>query len=200
MPIATSDITIRLPEWLRHLLQQEKSTAYESVESRMQLVIHLAQRNVEEGTGGPFAAAVFDMEKQTLISAGVNLVVAEQCSIAHAEIVAITAAQQRVGIFDLGAGGMPHCQLVSSSEPCAMCFGAIPWSGIRHLICGATAEDAEAIGFDEGDKVPGWEDALRARGITVETAVCREKAAAILKLYATTDGFIYNSRQGQVHL
>lgn len=200
MPATTSDITIRLPEWLHRLLQQEKSTTYESMESRMQLAIHLAQRNIEEGTGGPFAAAIFDMEKHTLLSAGVNLVVPSHCSIAHAEMVAIATAQQSLGTFNLGAVEGAKYQLVSSSEPCAMCFGAIPWAGIRHLACGATAEDVEAIGFDEGDKLPNWESALRARGITVETAICREQAAAVLKRYTATNGVIYNGYQDQVHL
>jgi tRNA(Arg) A34 adenosine deaminase TadA len=46
--------------------------------------------------------------------------------------------------------------MVVSTEPCALCLGAIPWSGIRRLVCGARDEDARSIGFDEGEKVPYW--------------------------------------------
>ena len=41
-------------------------------------------------------------------------------------------------------------EMVASTQPCAMCLGATPWSGIRRLVCGARDEDAEEIGFDEG--------------------------------------------------
>lgn len=36
-----------------------------------------------------------------------------------------------------------------------MCFGAVPWFGVRHLVRGARGargEDAEAAGFDKGPK------------------------------------------------
>jgi hypothetical protein len=32
-------------------------------------------------------------------------------------------------------------------------FGAVPWSGVRRLACGARDEDASDIGFDEGPKM-----------------------------------------------
>jgi len=70
-----------------------------------------------------------------------------------------------------------------------MCFGAIPWSGIRHLSYGATAADAEAIGFDEGSKHPDWISELEKRHIQVSKEVQREKSIAVLQSY---QGKIYN--------
>jgi len=161
----------------------------------MQLAIELARLNVEHGTGGPFGAAVFDMESHHLVSVGTNLVTSSNYSMAHAEMVAMSIAQQKLGRFDLGAKEGVRLELVTSSEPCAMCFGALPWSGIRHLVCGARSEDARAIGFDEGPIHPHWINELNKRGISVETGVCSDEAKAVLDQYSTNGGAIYNARQ-----
>jgi tRNA(Arg) A34 adenosine deaminase TadA len=81
--------------------------------------------------------------------------------------------------------------LVTSTEPCCQCFGAIVWSGITKLVCGATTSDAEAIGFDEGPKPDRWDAVLEARGISVERAVCRAEAIAVLQKYAAQGHPIY---------
>jgi tRNA(Arg) A34 adenosine deaminase TadA len=195
MNLPASDISIRLPEWLTTIMAED-SGIYADKASRMQFAINLAHQNIEQGTGGPFGAAIFDMDRHTLLSAGVNLVIPSHYSMAHAEMVAISIAQKKLATFDLGAEGLPRFELVTSTEPCAMCFGAIPWSGIRHLACGARDEDARAIGFDEGPKLPNWKEVLNERGISVETDICRDEAAATLKMYATLSGDIYNARQG----
>jgi len=164
---------------------------FSSPESRMDFAILLAKKNVEHQTGGPFGAAIFDMDNHQLISVGVNLVVSSNCSHHHAEMVAIALAQQTLQSYALNSDTLPKCELVSSCEPCAMCFGAIPWSGIVQLSSGATAADAEAIGFDEGPKHPDWIAELEKRGIQVFTEVQCEKAAAVLQAY---QGQIYNGR------
>jgi tRNA(Arg) A34 adenosine deaminase TadA len=119
-------------------------------------------------------------------------VVPWRCSIAHAEIVAIVLAQQHFGTHDLGRSDLPRLELVTSVEPCAMCLGAIPWSGIGRLICGAREEDARAIGFDEGDKPADRIEGLRRRGIVVTENVLRDEAAAVLRDYVQAGGAIYN--------
>lgn len=188
-------MNFELPGWLIDKLAQEKRS-FPVLNERMRLVIELSNLNIQHNTGGPFAAAVFDMDTHQLITAGVNLVARSNCSIAHAEIVALTLAQEAVANFDLGAPGLPSCELVSSTEPCAMCFGAIPWSGIRQLVCGAKGKDACRIGFDEGPKHPDWIRELENRGIRVQTDVCRTEAAQVLNDYHTKNGLIYNARQG----
>ena len=189
-------ITLSLPPWLESALPPS-DTAFPAVEDRMRFVIGLAEQNIAAGTGGPFAAAVFNGGTGRLITAGVNLVISLNSSIAHAEIIAIMLAQQRAGTYDLGGGGMPPLELVTSTEPCAMCLGAIPWSGVRRLICGATGEDVTGIGFDEGAKPAGWQRELEERGIAVVQNVCRAEAAAVLRRYAEQGGMIYNARQGE---
>lgn len=188
-------VTLGLPGWVEELLPDPERT-YPTEEDRMRLVVELSRLNVERGTGGPFGAAIFERETGRLLAPGMNLVVPSSCSVAHAEMVAIMIAQQVVGDFDLGSEGKPAYELYASTEPCAMCFGATPWSGVRGLLCGARDEDARAVGFDEGAKLPDWITALEERGISVERDVLREDAARVLRDYANSGGEVYNARQG----
>jgi len=185
-------INLTAPAWL-HAWQQAHCASYPDIKTRMQLAIELSATNVEQRTGGPFGAIIFNRASGRLISAGVNRVVACHASIAHAEIMAITAAQQQLGHFDLSAR-IPSCELITSCEPCAMCFGAMPWSGIHHLVCAARDGDARAIGFDEGPKMDNWQEQLQTRHISVQTDVCRSDAVAVLQAYAKHQGAIYNGR------
>lgn len=188
---------LRLPEWISETLA-DPCQAYGDVRSRMRLAIELARLNVEHGTGGPFGAAIFDLHEHRLLAPGVNLVVPSKCSVLHAEIVATIIAQQVVGDFDLGAEHLPPYELVSSTEPCAMCLGSVPWSGVRSLVCGARDEDARRVGFDEGPKPPDWVSELESRGISVRQDVCRDEAIAVLNRYMRDGGRVYNARQGEI--
>jgi tRNA(Arg) A34 adenosine deaminase TadA len=189
-------IELALPEWLQDAAKSFPEILQTS-ESRMELAIELAGLNVSNGTGGPFGAVIVERSTGRLIAPGINLVVSGNCSVAHAEMVAIMLAQKSLGSFDLGGDGLPDCELVSSTEPCAMCLGAVPWSGVRSLVCGARDEDARAIGFDEGDKPSDWIACLEGRGIHVQQDVCREAAAGVLRDYVASGGALYNSRGGE---
>lgn len=154
----------------------------------MQWVLDLAKGNIADG-GGPFAAGVF-AEDGTLIAPGVNRVVPASVPIAHAEIVAIALAGQAIGSWDLSQAG--QLSLVTTTEPCAMCLGAVPWSGVTSLVCGARDEDARAAGFDEGHKPVTWVQNLTDAGISVIQDVRRGQASDLLRDYADKGGNIYN--------
>jgi tRNA(Arg) A34 adenosine deaminase TadA len=186
------NIVLELPEWVESFLARQGG-AFDTVESKMRLAIELARQNIEHRTGGPFGAAIFEIGAGRLVSVGMNLVETANCSILHAEMVAIARAQQAVGSYDLAGGGRPLCELVTSTEPCAMCLGAIPWSGVRRVVCGARGEDACAIGFDEGAKPADWPGELRTRGIEVVRDILRDEARAVLRRYGETGGTIYNA-------
>lgn len=188
------ELVIELPGWVEQAVAGTDG-AFTGLEERMSFVIGLAARNVAEKTGGPFGAAVFERDSGRLLAVGVNRVVGGNCSIAHAEMLALAMAQQAVGNYDLGSAGKAACELVSSAEPCAMCLGAIPWSGVRRLVCGARAEDAERVGFDEGDKPDDWVGGLKSRGVTVVRDVLRDQAAAVMQKYREGGGVAYNGRQ-----
>ena len=183
-----------LPGWVDALFP-DPDKVYVNVEDRMRLAIELARLNVQYGTGGPFGAAIFCLTTHVLLAPGVNMVVPARCSVLHAEIVATIIAQQMIGHFDLDGEGHVY-ELVTSTEPCAMCMGSVSWSGVRRLVCGARDQDARLVGFDEGPKAANWVCELERRGITVIRDVCREEAADVLRAYAARGGEIYNARQG----
>ena len=193
--VSFPQVILELPGWVEELIP-DPDREYPTEEDRMRLVVELSRLNVERGTGGPFGAAIFEQETGRLLAPGMNLVVPLSCSVAHAEMVAIMVAQRIVGNFDLGGEGKPAYDLFASTEPCAMCFGATPWSGVSRLVCGARDEDARTVGFDEGAKLPDWPAALEERGISVKKDVLRKEAAAVLRHYAESGGEIYNARQG----
>jgi tRNA(Arg) A34 adenosine deaminase TadA len=192
------EIDIVLPPWLAEVLA-DAPPAIPEVEARMRWVITLARLNVEKGTGGPFAAAVFERGSNAPVAAGVNMVLLSGCSILHAEIVAVMAAQKLLGHYHLSSEPGRSFELVSSCEPCAMCFGALQWAGLAGLVCGAREEDARRIGFDEGDKVADWPLSLGRRGIAVQRDICRSEAAAVLDLYIRLGGAVYNGGKGRDH-
>lgn len=181
---------ISLPDWTSEHIANGQPT-FATDEERMRLVIGLARENVVRGTGGPFGAAVFDAGGR-LIAPGVNGVLRCNCCVAHAEILAIALAQQSVGRYDLSGGGNDDTTLATSTEPCAMCLGAVVWSGVTRLVCGARDEDARAVGFDEGPKPSDWPQALEQRGIHVVRDVLRNEASDVLRNYAANGGEIYN--------
>ena len=186
-------VEVTLPDWVEDYTRGV--THIPALEDRMRFVIDAAKTNVLKGTGGPFAAAIFERDSGRLVALGVNRVTTENSSILHAEMVAFLFAQKALGHYDLGGEGNPAHELVTSTEPCAMCFGAIPWSGVRRVVTGARDEDARAIGFDEGPKPESWQAALAERGITAIPDTLRAEAAGVLKMYCTHGGHLYNSRE-----
>lgn len=185
-------IVVEHPWWFSEIGDVTLGT----VEERMRFTIDLSARNVAEDTGGPFAAAVFEQQTGRLVAAGVNVVLPSNAAVMHAEVVAVAAAGQSLGRFDLGELDHLPTELVASTEPCAMCFGATIWSGVTRLVCGARAEDAEAIGFDEGPKIDDWAGELERRGIEVIRDVERRYAADVLQNYLGGGGHVYNARSG----
>ena len=182
-------IEIRMPEWFGEY-SFEDDFCIADLPERMRFVLKLAIRNIEEASGGPFSAAVFEKHTGRLVAFGVNRVIHSYCSLAHAEMNALSMAQQRLKQHRLGADGIEY-ELVSSCEPCAMCLGAIPWSGISSLVYGGRHIDAENCGFDEGDKPEKWVEILQNRGISVTQDVLREECAEVFMKYIDLRGEIY---------
>jgi tRNA(Arg) A34 adenosine deaminase TadA len=182
-------IEISLPAWTE---AYRRTAPLDGDVARMDFVISLARENVKQRTGGPFAAAIFEVPTGALVGIGVNLVSSVGLSVLHAEVVATMMAQQRVASYTLNAPDMPRHELFTSCEPCAMCLGAVLWSGVRRLVCGATKADAEAIGFDEGPVYDTSYQYLTERGIKVARGVQRAAARDVLTDYAAGAGVIYN--------
>jgi tRNA(Arg) A34 adenosine deaminase TadA len=189
-----SETTLTLPDWLLERALPERLT---SEAEQIELVLELARLNFEHDTGGPFAAVVVESESGRLVSVGVNRVVPLACSSAHAEVMALTLAQRALGAFDLGAEGLPAHGIAVNWRPCAMCFGAVLWSGVRSLVtAGSGPELEELTGFDEGPITPDWKEALAARGIRVRDAVARERAIEVMRAFSQSGRPVYNGRGG----
>jgi tRNA(Arg) A34 adenosine deaminase TadA len=187
---------LSLPDWAVDALERELPYIPE-LDARMRWVIELARLNFVRDTGGPFAAAVFEEETGRVVSIGVNRVVPGRCSSAHAEVMALSLAQRALGGHDLGGPGQPAHQILVNWAPCAMCCGAICWSGVRTVVIAGSGPEMEALtGFDEGPIHPRWQDELRRRGIAVRDGLLRDEALAAFREFAASGRPVYNARQG----
>jgi tRNA(Arg) A34 adenosine deaminase TadA len=196
-PSSDTALKLTLPDWLGAMGLVGRR--YATAEERLGLAIELSRRNVQERTGGPFGAAVFEVASGVLVGAGVSRVEPLACSVAHAEVMALAFAQRRLERFDLGGRDSAHHELASSAQPCLMCAGAILWSGVTRLAYAASKSDVESLlGFDEGPLPDDWADAFRARGmeVTEAPATLQAEACEVLRLYRQSGGLVYNSRQG----
>jgi tRNA(Arg) A34 adenosine deaminase TadA len=200
--VDTSDLPRRfgaeLPGWVADELA-DLPELLAGDEDRMRVVNTLAARNYVEGSGGPFAALVVQRDTGRLVSAGVNVVLASGLSSTHAEVVALSLAQVRLGGWDLGADGGPAHELVVNWRPCVMCYGAVLWSGVRRLVIAGDGPELEKLtGFDEGPMRPDWDEQFEHRGIAVSAGVLRDEAMAVFAAYgeyvASTGAVVYNAR------
>lgn len=99
-----------------------------------------ALQGVADGQA-PFAAAVYSGDGER-VSLEHNQVRRLSDPSAHAEVMAIRRAVERVGQLELKG-----CWLVSTCEPCPMCAAAIVFAGIENVAFGTGVATAEAAGF-----------------------------------------------------
>jgi tRNA(Arg) A34 adenosine deaminase TadA len=183
-------LLIEYPPWIDDIADWDHP--YPTDADKMRFAIDLARENVQRNTGGPFGAAIFELETGRLVSAGMNSVVrANNCTL-HAEMVAFMMAQHRVGSYTLHGPGIPPHELVTSCEPCAMCLGATLWSGVRRVVYGAARADASKLNFEEGPVFPESYEYLERRGIEIVRGLMRDDAREVLELYRARKGQIYN--------
>lgn len=181
-------VHISLPDWVQALV--DTATVYRDDAAKVALAIELSQHNVQQRSGGPFGAAVFGPDNR-LLAVGVNRVVPDTTSLAHAENMAYMLAQQRLGRPRLNEGLSP-VTLATSAQPCCQCYGATIWAGIDRLLIAARAEDVMALThFDEGPLPADWIGELSRRGIEVVRDLHREQACAVLRAYGQNDGAHY---------
>ncbi len=108
----------------------------------MKAAIKLAVQNVQCGCGGPFGALV--VKDGSIVATGVNKVTGTNDPTAHAEVLAIRAACEALGSFQLEG-----CELYASCEPCPMCLGAIYWARLSAYYYACSRADAKDAGFDD---------------------------------------------------
>lgn len=104
--------------------------------------IQLSEEKMQAGLGGPFGALI--VKDQKVIAEGWNQVTSSHDPTAHAEIVAIRKAAEKLATFDLTG-----CEIYSSCEPCPMCLSAIYWARLSKIYFANTRFEAAQIGFDD---------------------------------------------------
>ncbi|MEQ9423439.1 MAG: nucleoside deaminase [Cyclobacteriaceae bacterium] len=102
-------------------------------EHYMKEALKLANEAREEGEI-PVGAVV--VSENRIIGKGYNQTERLRDVTAHAEILAITAAQNY-----LGAKFLKQCTMFVTLEPCVMCAGALYWTQLERLVFGATDEE-----------------------------------------------------------
>jgi tRNA(adenine34) deaminase len=105
----------------------------------MQQAIELANQSANFGDV-PVGALIVN-EQGEVVSTGQNLREKDNDPTAHAEIVAMKNAGNKVGNWRLD-----DLTLVVTLEPCVMCAGAIAQSRMKRLVFGAFDEKAGAVG------------------------------------------------------
>ena len=105
----------------------------------MQAALSLAKVAADKGDV-PVGAIVVN-EAGEILGTGQNLREQSNDPTAHAEVIAIRQAAEKIGSWRLD-----DLTLVVTLEPCAMCAGAILQSRIKHLVFGAWDEKAGAAG------------------------------------------------------
>ena len=139
--------------------------------------IDLAARARANGNH-PFGALLTDPTGNVLLTAE-NTVLTERDLTGHAETNLVRSASRT-----LERSQLVDATLYTSTEPCAMCAGAIYWSGVRRLVYALAATELNVLaGVDPGEPqldLP-CRQVFEAGGSTVEVSgpYLYEEAAAV---------------------
>ena len=104
----------------------------------------------------------------------------------HAELRAIEDAIEHLGGHLCAEGGI-GCTIYSSCEPCAMCMGAILYTGIEKLVYAATLEDSKQCVNEILAKAKDVTDACKNRKIEIISQLHRDKALEVLNKFKGTE-------------
>ena len=139
----------------------------------MRIALEAAQAAAAAGET-PVGAVVVDPATGEIVAAGRNAPIARHDPTAHAEILALRAAAERLGNYRLTG-----LTLVVTLEPCAMCAGAISHARIGRLVFGA--EDPKGGAVVNGPRF--FEQATCHWRPAVASGVLAEESAALLKSF-----------------
>jgi tRNA(Arg) A34 adenosine deaminase TadA len=146
--------------------------------SFLRRAIELARQARADGRH-PFGALVVNERSETVVEGLNNAVRPRGDPTQHAETVACAAAAKL-----LSDGELAKCTLYTSTEPCAMCAGAIYWTGIGRVVYALaeaglykfTGNDAENPTLD----LPCREVFARGQRPTVVVGPLLEDEAAVV--------------------
>ncbi len=134
----------------------------------MSEALSLAKRARSEGEVPVGAVVVFE---NRIIGKGYNRREQLQSALAHAEIMAITEASEKLGSWRL-----ENCELYVTLEPCVMCSGAIVQSRIKKVVFGA--EDPKGGGVVSLFNL--LNDSRLNHRVEVESGIMKSECSTIL--------------------
>jgi len=137
----------------------------------MQEALRLAAEAAAAGEVPVGAVVICDGE---IIGRGYNQPIGRSDPAAHAEIMALRDAGNRLGNYRL-----PGCDLVVTLEPCVMCAGAIQHARIRHVVFGARDPKTGAC----GSVVDLFAEDRLNHHATVQGGVRERESAALLQSF-----------------
>ena len=153
-------------------------------ERYMREAIRLSIQKMRRGQGGPFGAVV--VRTGRIIGRGWNQVTSANDPTAHAEVVAIRAACQRLRTFQLD-----DCDLYTSCEPCPMWLSAIYWARLRNVFYGNTRQDAARINFDDDFIYREVGQPIHKRKLKMRQLLRKEAFAAFAEWEQKADKILY---------
>ena len=108
----------------------------------MRRVIELSQRGMRGGFGFPYGTVI--VKDGEIVGEAHNEVLATNDPTAHAEVLAIRRAGQKLKTFDLSG-----CEMYINGTPCCMCMGSILWAKISKVYYALSPEVSAEIGFGD---------------------------------------------------
>jgi tRNA(adenine34) deaminase len=140
-----------------------------SDEKFMREALDLARRAAEAGEVPVGAVLVRD---GAIVGRGYNQPVSGKDPTAHAEVVALRDAAERIGNYRLG-----ECEMFVTLEPCAMCAGAIMHARLSRVVYGAADPKSGAC----GSVVDLFAEDRLNHHATIVGGVMAEEAGAMLR-------------------
>jgi len=141
----------------------------------MQAALSLARVAADKGDV-PVGAIVVN-ESSEILGTGQNLREQSNDPTAHAEVIAIRQAAEKIGSWRLD-----DLTIIVTLEPCAMCAGAIAQSRIKRLVFGAWDEKAGAV----GSVMDVIRDPRALTKVEVITGIMEEDCSGVLRDFFNT--------------
>ena len=149
----------------------------------MEMAKEAAENGMNLNEGGPFGAVITD-KNGNVISVGNNQVLKNNDPTAHAEVMAIRKACEKLNTYDLS-----NCILYTSCEPCPMCLSAAIWANIKDVYYACTREDAANIGISD-DFIYEYLEGKNKDAITLHQ-IDRDKCIEVFEKYKKENKTIY---------
>lgn len=148
-------------------------------QSLLSRAVELSRHALEDEGKTPFGA-VITIEGE-VIAEGTSSVVELRDPTAHAEVMALRHAGQK-----LGRHLMPDAVMYASSEPCPMCLVACYWARIPRLVFAATSHDVATYGFEDLQLYRELARPLEERSLNEQAATgpTQVRAVEILRAWA----------------